>query len=366
MASLAMMSASARARVRRPYARPLARARGDRVVEPSASAPRSATAVARRFGAYARRARDVHPLSRRPATNLRAIIDETSPIASADDADESLAPTLPARATAVAAERVGGDRDVILPDADHHPDPDHPRWVRTMNAALVSDPAWCLVGFVICDLCSALVFFLLFSALDVPVDADFAMAYALSKSIRAPRLAFDAVVAAKMAAAYPPLAAVRMGPILDAGVNAASRAKRAILRIFRVDDRPSAGTNPEPAPAEPSAARRAAAEARDLTDKYGLAYMAAKNIIGPVSIVVFYAALRCGVDVQGGLDWLAGGGAGAGGAAVGKTAGLLALSSWASTTLFPAVVLGAGALGPRLGRVARRLGRVIRGEREAE
>ena len=69
-----------------------------------------------------------------------------------------------------------------------------------MNAALVSEPAWCLVGFVICDIGSALVFFLLFSTLDFPVDADFAAAYALSKSC-APRLAFDAVVAAKMAAA---------------------------------------------------------------------------------------------------------------------------------------------------------------------
>ena len=59
-------------------------------------------------------------------------------------------------------------------------------------------------------------------------------------------------------------------------------------------------------------ARRAAEEARHLTDTYGLAYMAAKNVIGPVSILVFYAALRYGVDVQGGLDWLAGGGAGAG------------------------------------------------------
>ena len=133
-----------------------------------------------------------------------------------------------------------------------------------MNAALVSEPAWCLVGFVICDIGSALVFFLLFSSLDFPVDADFAAAYALSKSIRAPRLAFDAVVAAKMAAAYPPLAAVRMRPILDAGVHAASRVKRAILRIFRVDDRPSAATEPEIAPAKPSAARRAAEEARHL------------------------------------------------------------------------------------------------------
>lgn len=354
MASLAMMSAGARARVRRPDARPragLARARSDLVVEPSASTPRTAAAVARRSGPCARRARDVHP-RRRPATNLRAIIDDSSPIASADDGDESLAPTRPDRATAV-----GGDRDVILPDTDHHP-----RWVRMMNAALVSEPAWCLVGFVICDIGSALVFFLLFSTLDFPVDADFAAAYALSKSIRAPRLAFDAVVAAKMAAAYPPLAAVRMRPILDAGVHAASRVKRAILQIFRVDDRPSAATEPQMAPAKPSAARRAAEEARHLTDTYGLAYMAAKNVIGPVSILVFYGALRCGVDVQGGLDWLAGGGAGAGGANVGKTAGLLALSSWASTTLFPAVVLGAGALGPRLGRVARRLGRVLRGE----
>ena len=192
MASLAMMSASARARVRRPDARPragLARAR----------ATASSNRRHRRLGPPRRspvgqvpraRARDVHP-RRRPATNLRAIIDDSSPIASADDGDESLAPTRPDRATAV-----GGDRDVILPDTDHHP-----RWVRMMNAALVSEPAWCLVGFVICDIGSALVFFLLFSTLDFPVDADFAAAYALSKSIRAPRLAFDAVVVgAKMAA----------------------------------------------------------------------------------------------------------------------------------------------------------------------
>ena len=305
MASLAMMSASARARafaVPMRVLAPVQRARAPRphrrTVGIDASDRRGGRPSVRCPRA---RARDVHP-RRRPATNLRAIIDDSSPIASADDGDESLAPTRPDRATAV-----GGDRDVILPDTDHHP-----RWVRMMNAALVSEPAWCLVGFVICDIGSALVFFLLFSTLDFPVDADFAAAYALSKSIRAPRLAFDAVVAAKMAAAYPPLAAVRMRPILDAGVHAASRVKRAILRIFRVDDRPSAATEPEIAPAKPSAARRAAEEARHLTDTYGLAYMAAKNVIGPVSILVFYGALRCGVDVQGGLDWLAGGGAGAG------------------------------------------------------
>ena len=36
-----------------------------------------------------------------------------------------------------------------------------------------------------------------------------------------------------------------------------------------------------------------------MTDAYGLAYMTAKNVIGPVSIALFYAALKYGVDLRG-------------------------------------------------------------------
>ena len=89
-----------------------------------------------------------------------------------------------------------------------------------------------------------------------------------------------------------------------------------------------------------------------MADAYGLAYMAAKNIIGPVSIALIYIALQQGLDVQGWLAALGGGGrAGAAigphGSALGEAgihAGRLALASWTSVVCFPAVVLGAAYL----------------------
>ena len=46
---------------------------------------------------------------------------------------------------------------------------------------------------------------------------------------------------------------------------------------------------------EPSAFAR---DAKALTDAYGLAYMAAKNVIGPVSIVLFYYVIKRGVNLS--------------------------------------------------------------------
>jgi hypothetical protein len=251
------------------------------------------------------------------------------------------------------------------------------------------------------DAGSALCLYALFAAASVPVDADFALAYALSKSIRVPRLAFDAYVAAKMATSFPNLAAVRMGPLLDAAGEAAARAKGASVRVLRCvgvgggrdgGDRGAADVVQGETSAEGTrgaggaagvsgaasggnegdgagdvrkkprsgATAKLAEEARMLTDKYGLAYMAAKNVIGPVSIAGFYALLRCGVDVQGALNAVIGTRVGGG---AGKTAGLLALASWTSTLLVPAVVLGAGMLGPRLGAVAAKVVAAFRAQR---
>jgi hypothetical protein len=88
-----------------------------------------------------------------------------------------------------------------------------------LNASLTQHPGFVLLGFVLVDMTSALVLLALIVRLQIPVDGDFAFAYALSKSIRAPRLAFDAVVAGWLSKAFPPLKAVRVGPILDAGIE---------------------------------------------------------------------------------------------------------------------------------------------------
>ena len=91
-----------------------------------------------------------------------------------------------------------------------------------------------------------------------------------------------------------------------------------------------------------------------MADAYGLAYMAAKNVIGPVSIALIYVALRQGLDVQRWLSLLGGGGEGAVGVA-GRTAGRMALASWTSIVFFPAVVLGAAHLALAVeGLLARR------------
>jgi hypothetical protein len=104
-----------------------------------------------------------------------------------------------------------------------------------------------------------------------------------------------------------------------------------------------------------------------MTDAYGLAYMTAKNVIGPVSIALFYAALKNGVDLRGALasagvfSLQKAGNVGAGAAAVaGETAGALALASWVSTGFLPLVVLGAGFIGPKMGRAAERAARGVR------
>ena len=235
-----------------------------------------------------------------------------------------------------------------------------------LNRSLETHPGFVLIGFVCVDMGSALCLLFLITKMKVAVDADFALAYALSKSIRAPRLALDAAVAAELARRFPALAAVRVGPILDAGVRLGAELKnRALTTALRFSSKKTlisrglssfsrGARGKKTRDARESRSRRAAREMREMTDAYGLAYMTAKNVIGPVSIALFYAALKYGVDLRGALA-SAGVNVGAGAAAAaGETAGALALASWVSTVFFPLVVLGAGFIGPKMGRAAER------------
>ena len=239
----------------------------------------------------------------------------------------------------------------------------NPWWVSMLNDSLESHPGFVLLGFVLVDMGSALVLLALITRFAVPVDGDFALAYAVSKSIRAPRLALDAVVAGWLAKAFPALAAVRVGPILDAGIELGAKLGEVVSvsrrRFFSVNGKrretPKRGAPREKKNENESRRARAAREAREMTDAYGLAYMAAKNIIGPVSIALFYVLLKHGVDLRGALAFAGAGaatGANGAAAAAGKTAGALALASWVSTLFFPLVVLGAGFIGPKMGRGA--------------
>jgi hypothetical protein len=191
--------------------------------------------------------------------------------------------------------RTGGDDDA--PDA---------WWVSLMNEGLDTAPGWTLLAFFICDLGSALVLFAMYTAASVNVDADFVLAYALAKGpLRAPRLALDAIVAADMTRRWPQLARVKVTALIDAGTDALAAFKRF---VNEKTGRGSPGSNAvassankndgNETPTKEMPGSKLATEARSLTDKYGLAYMAAKNLIGPVTMVIFYVALKAGVDVQ--------------------------------------------------------------------
>jgi len=215
-----------------------------------------------------------------------------------------------------------------------------------MNSALDAAPVLTLGCFCFLDAGSALCLWGALEALQAPVDADFVLAYALSKAVRVQRLPLDAAAAGALARAWPALAAVRVSRLVDAAAALPGRLWALLPQRLWVLRRRDLAV-----PAEPASKRvlsRAAEEARRLADAYGLAYMAAKNVIGPVSIVLIYAALRRGMDLQ---SWLAA----LGGGAAGRSASRLALASWTSVLLFPLVVLGAAHLSLRLHRLLARL-----------
>ena len=147
----------------------------------------------------------------------------------------------------------------------------------------------------------------------------------------------------------------------------------ALARLLSLDvlSRRMGGNGTAASGSSPRLARLTAATRR-LTDEYGLAYLVVKNIMGPLSILVIYAAIRA----------LSAGGAGTGSIAraselvarvalgpgarsfdgvrlpsVGNAAGCVALASTVSSMLFPLVVFGAAKLAPAVASfVAARVG----------
>ena len=179
-----------------------------------------------------------------------------------------------------------------------------PSWVVIINDALEQSASSYAAAYVILDLSLTMALLLLLLALRVPVDADFALAYAIAKGIgKGPRLALDATTAAALARFYPALAAVRVSLLLDA----MGRSFRALNPFSWIRVHPTKGqsapsppnSTASPPPVGPSdtpmrAVRvmRAAEEVKRLTDRYGLAYFAAKNLLGPVCVLLVYAGLQ--------------------------------------------------------------------------
>jgi hypothetical protein len=123
--------------------------------------------------------------------------------------------------------------------------------------------------------------------------------------------------------------------------------------VLTTSDAPIATAGLLNAPADSTVGRVVSAAAR-LIDRYGLAFLVSQRmVVGLASVFTIYGGLRAGVDVQG---WLAAHDlASAGGMAVGNVAGTWAAAACCAAALFPGVVLGAGALAPRLAALRRAL-----------
>ena len=264
-------------------------------------------------------------------------------------------------------------------------------WVSNINTALEKGAIAYVLTYVLLDLGTALILCLLFLALRVNVAADFALAFAISKSppLRGPRLGLDAVVAGALTKAQPQLAAVRVSLIADAMAQLMSLdtiRKRMGLRAQESSGGPAdavaaaVAVKPSSEPIVPTALpsnrlARAAAATRRLTDEYGLAYLVVKNVMGPLSIFAIYGAIRactasgsigasCGGAVLRASELVARLALGPGTRSfdgvrlpdVGQAAGCVCLASTVSSLMFPLVVVAAAKLTPSVaGWVAARL-----------
>ena len=245
--------------------------------------------------------------------------------------------------------------------------------MSSVNRALESGAAAYVLAYILLDLGGAALLMLLLLIFNVNVQADFALAFAISKSppLRGPRLALDSAAAACLTRLFPALAAVRTSLLADA---------MARLTAFGGAGGGGGGNkkSDDTAPSSrlANAAASAAAKARRAADEYGLAYLVVKNLFGPLSVGLIYGLIRLGGSASGGAASSGGGvigraagaiarlslGPGAGAfdgrhahlPSVGQTAGIVALASTMSSLLFPLIVLGAAKLAPRLGAWVQR------------
>ena len=229
------------------------------------------------------------------------------------------------------------------------PQPSQPPWVDYVNRALETSATTTLLAFVLIDFVSALAILGALVALQVPVGADFALALALSKALKGPRLALDTSFAALLGRCFPSLKAVRLALLAGEVSEAFAGVRRAFDegRAEAAGNSPPVGGFPPGFSPRPKKRASASASAAKMLTEYGLAYMAAKSIIGPACTLLVLAALRSGGRAQAVTAWLMRTFRVTSGP-VGALAGQMALAVTLSSVLFPLVVVAAAALGPMM------------------
>ena len=198
--------------------------------------------------------------------------------------------------------------------------------MRRINAAFTDFPRASIACLLAAEMVSIYGVHALLVAAHVPVPAEFAVAFALSRTLRRARLPAELAGAAVLARAMPALRHVRVTALLDA------------LPRFR------------PAAAERLAwLRRAGTAVRTTADRYGAAYFVSARYLGVGIVLTLYAAVTAGIDVAPYLERL--GASPALGSALGSWAAAVTLAS----AVYPFSVIGAAWVAPSVGRAATRL-----------
>ena len=239
-----------------------------------------------------------------------------------------------------------------MPEANNNTLP-APFWVSAINRSLESSALATLLAFlcvdifVTCCVLSALI------ALRISVRADFALALALSKSLRAVRLALDASLAALLTRWCPSLKHVKISLCIDELTASWGMLRDSFEDGYSESRGVASAMTRSPSVVQERMGRfeTAGLAARRAVEKYGLAYMAAKNAVALGSMLLLLAALRSGGAARSATAWLLGA------LHVSPNAGLLAgqvaLAVTIHYALFPFVVLAAAKLGPWVERVQR-------------
>ena len=162
-----------------------------------------------------------------------------------------------------------------------------PAWVDSVNSALETSATATLLAFVALDMAGATALLGAICALRVSVGADFMLALAIAKALRGPRLALDTSLAALLGRTFPALRAVRLSLLFDevAASWAAVASGFSEGRAEAAGKAASVEASGLPPGFTPRPGKREAAQlaAGRLISEHGLAYMAAKNIVGPAS-----------------------------------------------------------------------------------
>lgn len=199
-----------------------------------------------------------------------------------------------------------------------------PNWVTMLNEAITTYPAETMAAFIAMDIGTIGAMYTLLDLSHISIPADFALAFGISRLLRRIRMPIDVSFAAILTKIFPSLAMVQP-----------SKAFGNPQSIIQVPN--------------PNIFRRGGYAFIKLIDKYGLAFLISQRMfVGLASVFTIFMAIRTGIDIQSLLSTY-----GFEFTQAGKIAGTWAAAACLAAFVFPLVLITAGFLGIRIGKLRK-------------